>query len=110
MAIAVEGRRDIGVAHVGREGLCIDAGGDEVARARMAALVEADRLKPGLPPGPLCSLIDCARREGSFAGPAEHQPGLTPRAKSMLDQELAEHGGDRNAPAAGATLRLHGAR
>src|SRR5215216_316858 len=51
VAVAVERDRDRAVAHVAAERLGVDAGGDRVGGIAVAALVEADRGKPRLPPG-----------------------------------------------------------
>ena len=50
VAVAVEGNRDRGVAHVGAEGFAVDAGGDHVGSVAVAAFVHADRRQPGSSP------------------------------------------------------------
>ncbi len=68
VAVAVKRRRDARVAEKGRESLGVDAGGDEVAGAGVAALVKADRFEPSLVPRVLSPSVDRTGMEGLGRG------------------------------------------
>src|SRR5439155_22363016 len=76
--VAVERHGDARMAHIGRERLGIDAGGDHEGGVGVAALVKADRDKLCLLPGRLCAPHERLRAKRLSASPTKDK--LTRRA------------------------------
>jgi hypothetical protein len=68
MAVAIQRDRNVGVAHESLQCLGVDPGGDHQGGEGMAALVQRNALKPGIPPGPISALRQLRGIERSLAG------------------------------------------
>jgi hypothetical protein len=106
VAVAVEGDRDGGVAHVGRECLRIDASGDHEARERVPRFVERDRFHPDSTPGGFRSGVDRGTVERLAVWPAEDMALDAGAAVPVLDEVVTQDRWDRDSPASRARLRL----
>ena len=106
MPVEVERRLDRRVAEVRRDRLRVDASRDHEAGERVTALVQADRLQPGPPPGRARSSANDVRRERRRRARAEDEAVVATRGELVLDKEVPERGDDRDVAAAGAALRL----
>jgi hypothetical protein len=100
MAVDIEGRLDLRVAHEGLDGLGVGSGVDQQRSEGVAALVQRERLKqlrlaPGrvgflaLPviesgPGPPGSVVDGGRDERCAGRPAEYEVRPTPAGPLQL--------------------------
>ena len=87
VAVAVEGDRDRGVAHVGAECFGVDASGDHVGGVAVPAFVQPDPGEPGFLPGWLAVQRGGAGVERSCAarvGEDELLPALGDRRQLRL--------------------------
>ena len=106
LAIEVVGRLDRRVAHVRRDRLRVDAGGDEDRRERVAGLVEADGLQASPLPRPPGPSPEGRRLERRFRGRAEDETDVSSLARLVFDEAVAERADDRDDSPAGPALRL----
>jgi hypothetical protein len=98
--VPVQVKRDAdgGVAHEDAERLRVDPGGNHQARRRVAAVVDRQRLQPGIALRLRASLHHLACVVGTAKEP---RIGVI---HAQLDQVVAQHGRDRHPAAAVAAL------
>src|SRR5215213_2412317 len=94
------------MSHVRAHGFRIDAGRDHERGEGVPTFVQPDRPEARASPGGIPAFANVRQRKRLRVARPEHEADVTARSELVLDEKLAQRGGDRDSAPAGTALRL----